>query len=113
MAAAAPRTIHMEDTGGKGCQQKPGKKGSCWHEVRQGKHLLHMGKVAATRNNDQRSKVPDPSPVGLRVWHLTETFAVPRTKKSVTPNFSSNYRYLNVLKENLNETGRDDCKISQ
>lgn len=102
MTAAAPAKhiswpIHMEDTGVKGCWQKPGKKGSCWHEVRQEKRLLHRGKAAATLNKDHRSRVPDPSPVRSRLWHLTETFAVPRTKNLVIPNFSSNYMYHNVL----------------
>lgn len=76
---------------------KARRKGSCWLEVRQGKCLLHRGKAIATWNKDHRSKVPDPSPVRSRLWHLTEIFAVPRTKDSVTPKFSSNYRYLNVL----------------
>lgn len=76
---------------------KTRRKGSCWHEFRQGKCLLHRAKAAATWNKDHRSKVPDLSPVRSKLWHLTETFAVPKPKNLVIPNFSSNYKYLNVL----------------
>lgn len=78
---------------------------------RQGKCLLHRGKAAATLNKDHRSKVPNPGPVRPRLWHWTETFAVPRTKNSVTPDFPVTTGIImsswgeQSFEDNLNETG--------